>query len=53
MTKQAYAMNYLLNNYESNMELLPEVIEMEFNMTVNQFIDTYFEEDENGYYCNI
>lgn len=51
--KQAWGINYLLNNYESNIELLPVVLDMEFNMTVDQFIDTYVKEDVEGFYINI
>jgi hypothetical protein len=53
MNKQEFGIKYLLNNFESNMKLLPIVIEMKFNMTVDQFIEAYFEEDEEGYYINI
>jgi len=53
MTKESWAINYLLNNFESNMELLPCVVELEFNMTVDQFIEEYINEDEEGYFITI
>jgi hypothetical protein len=53
MTKESYGLNYLLNNMESNMELLPYVVEIEFNMTIEEFTEEYIMEDEQGFYCNI
>jgi hypothetical protein len=53
MTKQEFGMEYLLHNMESDMELLPYVVEIEFNMTVDQFLETYILTDDEGYYCDI
>ena len=53
MTKESWAINYLLNNFESNIELLPIAIELEFGITIDQFIETYFGEDEKGYFITI
>jgi len=53
MTKEAFGINYLLNNMESNMELLPYVVDIEFNMTIDQFIEEFIVEEEKEFYCNI
>ena len=53
MNKQTFGMSYLLKNLESNIELLPYVVEMKFNITVDQFIEEYILEDEKGYFINI
>lgn len=53
MTKAAFGLNYLLNNMESNITYLHIIIERDFGISVDEFIDTYFKEDEEGFYITI